>query len=117
MKIRNKIKLDPQCFKGFPMAITNKGYLIPCCYCDDPKTMNDPEFQKLLAVSKISDNDNLEQIIFNKQWKRFEKNLRRHQGPHACMNTCKVREDKNNIIRKDVHIDPNSKQIIKTRNV
>jgi len=110
-------RLDPQCFRGFPMAVTNTGYLIPCCYCDDPKTLNDPEFKKLLAVSKINDYDTLDEIINTKEWKRFEKNLRRNIGPHACMHTCKVRKNKDDIVRKDTHIDPKSKDIIKVRNV
>lgn len=117
MKFKKPIKLDPRCFKGFAMAVTNQGYLIPCCYCDNPKTMNDPEFKKLLAVSKISDHDNIESIVFSEEWKRFEKNLRQHQGPDACIRSCRVRKDKNDVVRKEVHIDPESKQIIKTKNL
>ena len=29
------IKLDPICFKEFAFSITNKGELLPCCYCDE----------------------------------------------------------------------------------
>lgn len=112
-----EIKLDPQCFKGFPMAITNQGYLIPCCYCDHPTTMKDPEFQKLLAVSNINDYENLEDIINTKEWTDFEKNLKNHKGPRACIQTCQIRENKDDIIRKDTHIDPKTKSIFTVRNV
>lgn len=112
-----KIKLDPQCFKGFPMAITNQGYLIPCCYCDDPETMTDAKFQDLLKVSKISEHDSIADILDQKEWKEFEKNLNKNVGPPACIKTCQKRSDQNNIVRKDTHIDPKTKKIKRVRNV
>lgn len=101
------IKLDPACFKGFPLAITNQGYLLPCCYCDDPWTLNNEEFQKLYRVSKISDHNTINDIIYSKEWKRFFKNLKKHKGPPACMNTCR----KNTEVRKDVSINTSSNEI------
>tara|TARA_Y100001963_G_scaffold143163_1_gene213666 strand:+ start:522 stop:851 length:330 start_codon:yes stop_codon:yes gene_type:complete len=87
------MKIDPKCFKGFSMAITNQGYVIPCCYCDDPHTMNDPEFKKLLRVSNINFYDDLEEIFYNKEWKDFYENLKQHKGPLACKSVCGVKED------------------------
>lgn len=85
-------KLQPQCFheKQMGLAITNRGELIPCCRCDDPRTIDDPEFQKLLAVSRIADYDTIEQILETEEWKQFEQNLRNHKGPYACWSTCRI---------------------------
>lgn len=83
-------ELDPLCLKGaIAFAVTNRGHLVPCCRCDDPRTMNDPEFQKLLAVSKISDYENIEQIIHTKEWSKFKSELEQHRGPEACWSVCR----------------------------
>jgi hypothetical protein len=113
----SEIKLDPICFKGFQMVVTNTGYLLPCCYCDDQWTLEDLEFKKLMTVSKIDEYDTLDEIVFSKEWKDFEENLINHKGPPACMSVCRVREDKNNIIRKDTWINPDSGLVEKVRSV
>ena len=111
-----KVILDPMCFYGdFPLSITNTGELIPCCYCDDPDTLNDPTFKKLLAVSNIKDYEHLEDIMNTKEWRKFAKRLTKHQGPPACINTCRRREDSEDIIRKDTWINPNDTTKTKTR--
>ena len=47
-------KLIPKCFNGtLQAAITNRGYLIPCCYCDTKTNLDSPEMKKLEKVSKI----------------------------------------------------------------
>ena len=113
----NEIKLDPMCFKRFPMAITNTGYLLPCCYCDDKPTLQDLGFKKLMEVSKIDEYSNLNEIVSTKEWKDFENNLRNHKGPPACMTICRVRENKNNITRKDTWINPHDGTVAKIREV
>jgi hypothetical protein len=100
--MNDNIELDPLCFKGsIAFAVTNRGHLIPCCRCDDPLTINDPEFQKLLSVSKISEYDSIDQILATNEWKEFEENLRNHTGPDACIRTCQK------------HKSQNTKQVIK----
>lgn len=87
------IKLKPRCLEGkIAFAVTNRGHLIPCCRCDDWVTMNDPEFQKLLDVSRIEDHESIDQILSKPEWIEFAKNLQQHRGPDACITTC--REDK-----------------------
>ena len=85
------MKLNPKCLvekDPKAMAITNKGYVVPCCYCDQPSTMNDPEFKKLLKVSNIDSYDDLEEIFYNKEWIEFYENLKQHKGPPCCISTC-----------------------------
>lgn len=91
--MKKNVKLKPLCFEGkISFAVTNNGYLIPCCRCDNPETMNDPEFQKLLSVSKIEDHESVDQILIKPEWIEFAERLQQHQGPNACITTC--REDK-----------------------
>ena len=97
-------QLDPMCLKNeVQVAITNQGELIPCCYIDTPSNNLDPEYKKLLKVSKINDYDNIEEIYLTKEWIEFAENLRNHKGFSACRNICpKHRKiDINNVVRKE----------------
>ena len=104
------IKLKPACFEGFPLAITNQGVLIPCCYCDDPPTLKDKEFKKLMAVSRLDDNKSIKEILRKKEWRTFYRNLKRHKGPEACMITCSIKEEGKGVRRDE---DSNNKTIRK----
>jgi hypothetical protein len=100
------IKMKPMCFEEFAFGITNKNELIPCCYCDDNKTLNDPDFKKLTDVSKLSDYDKIEDIFKNKEWKEFYDLLANNKAPcHACYKTCGVKEDGTPImeVREDTY--------------
>jgi hypothetical protein len=112
-----EIKLDPICFKKFSMAVTNTGYLLPCCYCDDIYTFEDIEFQKLMAASKIDEHETLEEIVFSKEWKDFEENLRNHKGPPCCIQICQVRKNTIDVVRKDTWINPDNGTVERVRNV
>lgn len=114
---KSQPKLQPKCFDNFLMAITNDGYLFPCCYCDDQITRNDPNFKKLMAVSKIDDYDSLDEIVSTQEWKNFEENLRNNKGPFACINTCQVRDNKDDIVRKDTWINPKTGEVENIRDV
>lgn len=97
-------ELDPMCLKNeVHVAITNQGELIPCCYLDTPYNNLDPEYKKLLKVSKLNDYENIEEIYLTKEWIEFAKNLKNHKGFTACKNICpKHRKiDKNNVTRKE----------------
>ena len=94
-------KLDPKCLKGeMQPALTNRGELIPCCYCDTQITLENPEFQKLLKVSKIKDYDTIEEIYLTKEWIEFKKDLENDKGPWACWVTC-VKRDDDDLVRKE----------------
>ena len=71
-----KIFLRPKCLTGEQSyAYTNRGHLIPCCYCDTINSYKDPNFKKLLAVSKVSEHESIEDIIMQNEWLEFEENL------------------------------------------
>jgi|TARA_B100000925_G_scaffold234866_1_gene183501 hypothetical protein len=102
------IKMKPMCFESQALGVTNKGVLIPCCYCDQNKTLNDPDFKKLTDVSNIADYDKIEDIFKNKEWKEFYDLLKNDRAPcHACYITCGVKEDGTPIkqVREDTHFN------------
>jgi hypothetical protein len=108
-------ELDPQCFKGtIGLAVTNRGQLIPCCRCDVPQVVNDPEFKKLLETSYIADYNDPKDILKTKYWKRFYKNLKRNIGPICCHQTCgkNKSEDEVQVIK---HVDVQNGTIIATK--
>jgi|SRR6056300_926007 len=87
-------KLKPKCFNGdLQAAITNRGYLIPCCYCDTKTNLSSPEMKKLEKVSKIDDVNNIEEILLSDEWQEFANNLENDKGPPACWHVCS--SDKN----------------------
>ena len=101
-------ELDPMCFKGFPMAITNKEVLLPCCYLDSFYNMERPEMQKLIKVSNLNDHDSIEEILLQPEWQEFYHNLTNHKGPPACFHTCSKSQSG---IRKDVHVNSKSGKV------
>ena len=104
-------ELDPLCFKdSIGYAVTNRGELIPCCRCDEPTNLEDPLFKDLLSVSKISDHDNIKNILDTKEWKQFYTNLSNNIGPLVCWHTCiKDKEDKQ--VQTFSIIDPDTGEI------
>jgi hypothetical protein len=82
-------KLIPKCFNGtLQAAITNRGYLIPCCYCDTKTNLDSPEMKKLEKVSKIDTVDSIEEILLSDEWQEFAYNLENDKGPPACWHVC-----------------------------
>lgn len=101
-------KLDPKCLDNrMQAAITNRGELIPCCYCDTEKTLEDSKFQQLLKVSKISDYDTIEEIYLTKEWINFKKDLENDKGPWACQTICLKRDDDG--VKKETFFSKNKK--------
>ena len=104
-----KLKMNPRCIAGtMQAAVTNRGHLIPCCWLDDKNNLNHPIMKSLLKVSKISEVDDIEQIVFTKEWIEFEKNLKERNFDKilpTCKHQCQVREDKDKI-KKEIFFDP-----------
>jgi len=108
--IEGPIKLMPRCMfkdkaKSQQAAVSNRGHLIPCCWLDEAQTMNHPIMKELLKVSKVSEAEDIEQIVFSKEWQEFEKNLRERNMDKilpSCKHHCRLREDKDKI-KKETH--------------
>jgi len=108
--IQAPIKLKPRCMVKSrtgqqQAAVSNRGHLIPCCWLDEKQTMDHPIMQELLKVSKISEVENIEQILFSKEWQEFEKDLREQNMDKilpSCKHHCRLREDDDKI-KKEIH--------------
>ena len=82
-------KLIPKCFNGrLPAAVTNRGYLLPCCYCDQPSVLASPEIKKIMKVSKIDDVNSIEKILSSDEWLEFANKLENNKGPEVCWQVC-----------------------------
>ena len=67
-----KGKFVAQCMNGKQqMAMSNRGHLLPCCWCDQEWTLNTPLFQKMLKVSKVSEAENVDEIVLSDEAKEF----------------------------------------------
>ena len=100
-------------------AFNNRGYLLPCCYCDHKTHLETPQFQKLLKVSKVSEVDSIEDIIFSDEWREFEQIMKDGEAgdhsrvPKNCLYHCLIRPDDN--IKIEHHIDEKGKSIVKNK--
>ena len=60
------MKFRPKCLKGeIQTALTNRGHLIPCCYCDEKWALDTPQLKRLTDVSKVSEVEDIEEILFS----------------------------------------------------
>jgi len=88
------MKLKPKCFtKNMQVALTNRGELIPCCYCDEEEVLNYPTMKKLLKVSKISEVESIEEILLTKEWIDFANDLKNNKGPQKCFDICREKSE------------------------
>ena len=104
-------KFVAQCMNGkMQMAMSNRGHLLPCCWCDQEWTLNTPLFQKMLKVSKVSEAENVDEIVLSDEWREFEENLRTEKNiPKVCVEHCKDRGDDN--IKRETFTNPKGKVI------
>ena len=110
--MKETYKIKPKCFKDQSMAITNQGYLIPCCFCDHPKIMKSDRMKDLLKVSNINDYDKLEDIGKTVEWKNFYNDLKNNIPPvEVCVEICSIKQDGSKVkeLRTDTFIDTKSK--------
>ena len=86
----------PKCLVDeIQIALTNRGHLIPCCWCDEEWSLKTPEFQKLLKVSKISEVEDIKEILYSKEWTEFEEKLKKDKNiPKICIQHCMIKEEK-----------------------
>lgn len=100
--------IDPRCLnKKQPMfASTKFGELIPCCWLDIDDNREDPEYQKLLSVSKIADYESIEEILFTDEWLEFAEYIKNKQSPiKGCWKKCK----KGSVSKKQIYLTKDGK--------
>jgi len=100
------MKFKPKCLSGKQQtAVNNRGELLPCCYCDEQWALKTPQFKRLTDVSKISEVEDIEEILFSKPWMKFEEDLRTENWPEIpkiCIHHCQERE--NTKIKKETYL-------------
>ena len=103
--------LNPKCIlTGRLPAFTATGYIVPCCWVDDPKGWKDKNIAKFYNPKlKITNNKNVENIMENKIWKDFFNLLINdsENAPKICKQFCgNEGSDINHVInRKKVQIN------------
>ena len=75
--------------KNFTYTAT--GYLMPCCWCDQPEEYD--HFKQLGFFDeslKLENNDSVEQIMLSKTWMQFHKTLvvDPSNAPNVCKRKC-----------------------------
>ena len=115
MKNHDNVTVVPKCVNGEQEAFgfTNRGELIPCCWCDTQRVREDPDYQKLLAVSNIKDHDSIEEIFLQDEWVEFYSNLRDNQGFEVCYTICKKRDG--HAHKKENYVDTDTGEIKHTK--
>lgn len=106
MENKDNVIIEPKCVTGKQEAFgfTNRGELIPCCWADTQQVRADPDYQKLLAVSNISDHDSIEEIFLQDEWIEFYQNLKLNKGFQVCYTICKKRDSPQH--KAEVYINP-----------
>lgn len=100
--------IEPKCqTKAQPMfGFTKHGELIPCCWLDTGENREDPEYQKLLSVSKITDYESIEDILLTDEWLEFAEHIKNKKTTiEGCTKQCK----KGSVSKKEIYIAKDGK--------
>lgn len=99
------MKIRPKCLafgerdnKG--AAYTSDGFMLPCCWLDDP-----PVYRYIVEAGlkdselALANNDNLEDIFTSDQWENFFQNLLNNPegASYMCKKKCGVNIDKDKV--------------------
>ena len=96
-RMSKEIKIKPRCLtytpKSYhkPAAYTADGYMLPCCWLDDPKNDYDIEERFKLKATHLAveNNDKLEDIYGSKEWEHFFDTL--VNEPSCAMKQCQYK--------------------------
>ena len=98
------MKIQPKCEKGKQSkdyAYSAKGFLLPCCWCDQINPSNDKELMKLfrphLHLDKV---DSIEEILLSDEWLDFKKSITNDydKAPKVCKRYCGTNQEFKGII-------------------
>ena len=105
-------KIKPKCFYKMEAAVNAQGFLLPCCWCDQPWTLEQEHFKPLVQdkfhLSKVK---NINEVIYSDEWQIFKKDLQESnikKLPPVCIKQCEEKEGKNKQSKIQRYIDRNS---------
>ena len=105
------IDFEPKCMlqgndRRQQVAVTNRGHLIPCCWIDQTDELEHPTMQKMLAVSKISEVESIDEILLSEPWQKFAKDLAENNFKEimpVCVTHCLKRTDDKDKLKDEVY--------------
>ena len=82
------IKVNPKCKYHQGLSYTATGYILPCCWCDNPLGWQEPQIKRLRQQHlKLENNDKVEDIVYSKEWKNFMEELETNPAK-TCQRFC-----------------------------
>ena len=109
------MKIDPKCLKfdskdNKGAAYTSDGFMLPCCWMDDP-----PVYRYVIEAGlkdetlALDNNEKLEDIFMSQQWENFFQKLVNDPGScsYMCKKKCGVEltEEETEIFKKEERIE------------
>lgn len=81
--------LYPKCLEdNGEFGNTSTGYLLPCCWWDQPNLFESDIKELLKDKFKLSNVNSVDDIVNSDEWSSFYDNLRNNIGPDHCFNMC-----------------------------
>tara|TARA_Y100000004_G_C8731535_1_gene334533 strand:- start:97 stop:405 length:309 start_codon:yes stop_codon:yes gene_type:complete len=97
----------PRCEKktgGKDYALSAKGYLLPCCWCDAITPDKDPALKKLFNEHlHINNNDSVEEILLSDEWIEFKNTITKDydNAPDVCKRYCGNKKQIKGVVEND----------------
>ena len=83
-------EINPKCLDKKEIAYTATGYLLPCCWLDNPVGWVESQIKRLRQEHlKVKNNDTIEDIITSDEWFDFFEELKRNPS-RTCKRFCGV---------------------------
>jgi len=84
------VKIYPKCLHKKELSYTATGYLLPCCWLDNPIGWQEPQIKRLMQKHLLlKNNEKVEDIINSKEWKEYFEELKTNPSL-TCQKYCSV---------------------------
>lgn len=81
--------LHPKCLESdAEFGNTSLGYLLPCCWWDQPNLFETDLKDLLKDKFKISNVESIDDILNSEEWLLFYNNLKNNIAPEHCFKMC-----------------------------
>lgn len=85
------MKIYPKCLEeDAEFGNTSKGYILPCCWWDQPFIFDDdsPIKDLLKEKFKLSEVNSVQEIVESEEWQTFYDGLKNGKAPDLCYSIC-----------------------------
>ena len=83
-------EINPKCLDKKEIAYTATGYLLPCCWCDNPVGWQELQIKRLRQEHlKVKNNDTINDIVESDEWLDFFEELKTNPAK-TCQRFCGV---------------------------